>query len=673
MPVAFFPSGTSMRRRLALLTRIGAPCEVGSPSASSPRMIRKNLLFLGVLASSCATAPETEAPSAGKARIEYACDEDAREECLKKAAAELEAGDRDAAGASFGQACEYGVVEGCRRGAVLAVEGEPDFPRAEYLLRTGCTADDAESCGRLARLFAQPIPDREPDLAQALQFFARACKLGRASACTDAGLAFERGLGTPQDLTRAVVLLKQSCEGDFGPGCYHYGAFLRRHPDLPHAAAESANAFERGCTLESLDACASFGIALSQGAGVEVDEARARDLFAQGCEGNHIPSCTLYGLALERQEEPDHDAAKAAYRKACDAGDLPACKGFDAVALGACPEGTKAYAEIGAYSCRRSDGTQHGPYRAVYQAGRVRTMGTYRDGQKDGEWLTYHPDGSKQTRETFVNGELDGVVESWYPDGTLRAKTTYEEGSIVGVATTFFPNGQVRSREQRQGEAGFIEQWRDDGSVVMKGSYADGRRVGVWTYYAADGSVLATNELGAKGSGELVAFDAQGRKLESGQVVNGLRSGVWSVYAPDGKVAQKITYRRDQQNGAVTAYHPSGEVSAKGTLRAGKRNGKWQEFFPDGRPRFEVRFSNDLPIGQATEYDSEGRVLRQVKFPNRPLVQGQIALYRDSFGVRHGTYVSYHQNGEKAQEEVWELGELVESKRWDESGELVTR
>ncbi|MEL6548344.1 MAG: hypothetical protein AAFQ82_27220, partial [Myxococcota bacterium] len=131
--------------------------------------------------------------------------------------------------------------------------------------------------------------------------------------------------------------------------------------------------------------------------------------------------------------------------------------------------------------------------------------------------------------------------------------------------------------------------------------------------------------------------------------------------------------RRDRKSGPVVAFNETGQVLTQGTLSNGKRDGRWREFFPNGQLRFDARFVSDLPVGNATEYDESGRVLRKVKFPNRPLQRGQIALYRDSFGVRHGTYVGYHPDGTKASEQRWELGKLVDEKRWDESGARVER
>ncbi|MEO1480826.1 MAG: hypothetical protein AAFU77_01890 [Myxococcota bacterium] len=574
--------------------------------------------------------------------------------------------------------CELAHGPACVRAGTLYLDTratglDTDIERARGLLRRGCTLDDGASCDSLARTFEQDLPGFKADPGQALQFFARACKLEVAPSCVAAGQMFMEGRGTPVNGQQAGTLFEQACNAKFAPGCVKLGKLFRSAKDLPGSEENALSAFSEACRLRDLNSCNEVGVAYEDGYGADKDPERARKLYEMTCANKSGQGCALLGFMIERGvTKGGMKDALEYYEKGCALRDNNACAKLDIARLGPCPAGSTIVRTIGAYQCQRKDGTKNGPFRSVYTVGRAKAIGQYKDDVMDGEWLYFFPNGEKQAEVRYSDGKQEGLARTWYASGQLESETRFVDDEMEGLSKSFYADGKKRSEEFRENGSGTVKEWHPNGKLLMTGQYENDRRVGEWTYFNSEGVALHRNDLGKTGDGEYAGYDPQGQLAEKGMMKGGLRSGAWDFFAA-GKKVRTVTYARDREDGATTFYFPDGKVRETGTFRGGKRQGEWKELFPDGTLRFKVRYTADLPVGPATEYDAQGRVLRKVDFPNRPLEKGQIALYRDSLGVRHGTYLDYHSNGKKAVEQVWNLGKLIETKRWDQSGQAVTK
>jgi uncharacterized protein len=90
------------------------------------------------------------------------------------------------------------------RGALYEIgEGVPmDFSKAHELYGNGCTARAADSCIRMARMYAQGRGvAKDPDHAAVL--LGETCAMDKY-ACRQLGVMYENGLGVEQDAAFAI-------------------------------------------------------------------------------------------------------------------------------------------------------------------------------------------------------------------------------------------------------------------------------------------------------------------------------------------------------------------------------------------------------------------------------------------------------------------------------------
>ncbi|MEM6533863.1 MAG: hypothetical protein AAF654_14680 [Myxococcota bacterium] len=619
------------------------------------------------------------APSAATAAT---CDKENPESCLEAALTVLKKA-KKAEQVGKGrdilvQGCDFGHGPACVRAGSLFLDRQTtgldeDVDRARQLFRRGCTLNDGSSCDALARSYDRARPGSKADPGQALQFYARACKMEIAPSCVAAGRMFIDGRGTPVNLQQAGTLFEQACNAQYAPGCVNLGKLFRAAKDIPGNEAKALSAYSQACRFQDLESCNEVGVAYEDGLGTEKYPERARKLYEMTCENKSGQGCALLGFMIERgATKGSVETALEYYKKGCKLKDNNACTKLDIAKLGRCPAGTSIVRTIGAYECQSPDGNKHGPYRSVYSVGRAKSIGQYKDNEMDGEWLYFFPNGKKQAEVRYSEGKREGLSRTWYATGQLESESRFVSDEPEGITKSFYPDGNKRSERFSEGGTGWVKEWHANGSPLLTGQYKNDRRIGDWTYFRSNGETLHTNALGDSGTGPFVAYDAAGAITEKGALQGGMRSGVW-VFFVNGTKTSSVTYARDREEGATQFFFPDGTVRETGSFRAGKRQGEWKEHFSNGSLRFKVTYSANLPVGPATEYDSKGRVLRKVEFPNRPLDDGKIALYRDSLGIRHGTYLDYHKNGKKAVEQVWELGKLVETKRWGPDGKAMTK
>lgn len=76
-------------------------------------------------------------------------------------------------------------------------------------------------------------------------------------------------------------------------------------------------------------------------------------------------------------------------------------------------------------------GKLHGPYRAWFLNGTLKTEGFYADGKKQGIWYEYGVDGRIRTMTSFKDDVRDGIEIRYSESGDLRWLSFSREGRIV--------------------------------------------------------------------------------------------------------------------------------------------------------------------------------------------------------------------------------------------------
>lgn len=77
---------------------------------------------------------------------------------------------------------------------------------------------------------------------------------------------------------------------------------------------------------------------------------------------------------------------------------------------------------------------------------------------------------------------------------------------------------------------------------------------------------------------------------------------------------------------------------------------------PEGWLAEELSFENGIQTGPMRSFDRTGRMVDE---------EYQLA------GVSHGPRMAWHENGQLAEEELFEFGTLLEAQYWDASGRLL--
>lgn len=155
-------------------------------------------------------------------------------------------------------ACQQGDGRACRKWAQSAED--PEILRFRTSL--GCDGGDAESCLGFAASYADRIVDDDelPDPADAQARGARhaaivrACALGNATGCTEAGFDRAQGRGVPIDLRAAHDDFWRACGLGDGAGCAALAEAIL-DGDTDAFGLEPRKLFDLGCNLGNPSSC----------------------------------------------------------------------------------------------------------------------------------------------------------------------------------------------------------------------------------------------------------------------------------------------------------------------------------------------------------------------------------------------------------------------------------
>jgi len=118
--------------------------------------------------------------------------------------------------------------------------------------------------------------------------------------------------------------------------------------------------------------------------------------------------------------------------------------------------------------------------------------------------------------------------------------------------------------------------------------------------------------------------EESGNLIESGEMIDGLKEGVWTLYHDSLQIALVTSeYTDGKLNGDVIQYHENGAIHVRSA------------------------YLNDLSHGMTTWFDEYETKNSEVNFSN---------------GLKEGTQYFWNGSGVATKKEVYENGELVETK-----------
>lgn len=202
--------------------------------------------------------------------------------------------------------------------------------------RDGCNAGNALRCSDLALEYASG-DEVAKSQERAIELDAKACQLGRTSACWSAGYS-ARNAERFQD---AETYFKKGCDGSDESSCKAlselYGESPFNDPQRQRiAAARAAVLLEALCEAEQVSACRDLVALYTQEGGVlSKDLAKARSwterllyLEDRACANGHAYSCMNAAgpYLIGRGVKKDNKRAQFYYKRGCDLGYEIACR-----------------------------------------------------------------------------------------------------------------------------------------------------------------------------------------------------------------------------------------------------------------------------------------------------------------------------------------------------------
>lgn len=199
-------------------------------------------------------------------------------------------------------------------------------------LQKRCDANDARSCGVLARLEDRLGPVWDPD-ASCLHF-EKACALGDKDSCTDRDAC--RFRARQRDLGRSLSPdeIADECRADVDGACAALTKILVHQwfagaasPALEKVMASAAHSSSKDCSHGDMEACSFVGWLHAYGLGVSRNRKQARQLISRACRHGYASACTVLGMGHTKDGwfKTNAKLAAALFDKSCRAGDADGC------------------------------------------------------------------------------------------------------------------------------------------------------------------------------------------------------------------------------------------------------------------------------------------------------------------------------------------------------------
>ena len=248
----------------------------------------------------------------------------------------------------YERACDLGDVRGCTELALILAERKEDPlgpPRAVELLHEACDLGDAKACVSYGVILdVGALVD--PDVSQAFVRFRRALALDwpacetehDGEACVRAAYLLMEGRGVEVDQVGAVRLLEEACAYGVASACsdagdyYSRGIFIAK--DYLHAHelhSEGMRLLESSCSRGWFRACHTLGTRYYAGEGAYADPVRAIKFLTRACAARELQACVDLGDVFAVGEERPRDAGEAErfFRLACDTGHAEGCHALE--------------------------------------------------------------------------------------------------------------------------------------------------------------------------------------------------------------------------------------------------------------------------------------------------------------------------------------------------------
>ena len=189
----------------------------------------------------------------------------------------------------------------------------------------------------------------------------------------------------------------------------------------------------------------------------------------------------------------------------------------------------------GLFYLKESDDPYTGGVFELYENGKKKTQGSFKDGKPEGLMTIWHRNGLKKTEGSMKDGKPEGLMTEWYESGQKRYEENWKDGKKGGLMTSWYESGQKKNEENwKDGKKeGLMTSWHKNGKKkterIFGSSYSPprfwnskGQEVDSWEdvnpnlKYVIEGDTVTITGCAEDASGELIiAAKIEGKPVTS--------------------------------------------------------------------------------------------------------------------------------------------------------------
>lgn len=246
-----------------------------------------------------------------------------------------------------------------------------------------------------------------------------------------------------------------------------------------------------------------------------------------------------------------------------------------------------------------------------HKNGKIKAKGIYIDQHKDSLWQYFNENELLVLEETYILDTLNGLQSTYYENGQLGEQTNFNHGVKDGEWKKFFDNGKP-----------WVDAYYESGNL----------------------------------HGKFIMYNEDGKRKYQGTYHKGIRTGVWLIFNENGSVKTQDVYengvlkRQKYENGEFTEYYENDIPKSVYNYKGGKKQGEFKEYYNKGE---WVQTEVPGKMGEPDELKEEltGTQLRVMGWYNNDNLNGKV------------TY--YNEDGSIERVEVWEEGVKVSTIDWE--------
>jgi len=202
-----------------------------------------------------------------------------------------------------------------------------DSKKAFLFYDKACKVNSSLGCAKIGEMYhyARGV---EKDITKATTFYTKACRKSEGSACTGLGLIHLE----QNHQTKALKYFKQGCELENGEGCYHYALAFEKGLGLPQNDKKALHYYYESCNKYSSNGCNKMGLIYQKGLlGSKIYNTKSMHYFKRSCRSKNAEGCLNLGLSYyhKKGKKKDIDKAVGSFKKGCNFGLKRSCDRYE--------------------------------------------------------------------------------------------------------------------------------------------------------------------------------------------------------------------------------------------------------------------------------------------------------------------------------------------------------